>query len=215
MVEINKNINSSYSASFTAASLLYKETTALLPLLLSENSEILLKEEIKQNNLLQINAEKSRKRTIAEIVKRLSYVDHYFWEFYTKRSGEEQKILLFFLCLKAYKLMFDFHFHVTLRQWNSSTPVVEPFLYQMELNEISGKDEFVYNWTDTTKGKVISVYMKILKDIGLLDIKSLRLKSLNMEDNFFIYFVKKRELWFLDACLLSSQTKKHLIETAL
>jgi hypothetical protein len=42
-----------YSASFTAGSLLHKETTALLPLLLSGDAENLIKEEIKQNNVLK------------------------------------------------------------------------------------------------------------------------------------------------------------------
>lgn len=206
---------SSYTASFTAGSLLHKETNALLPFLLSKNSEELVKEEIKQNNLLKINSERARYLTINEIVKRISIVDSSFWEYYANQSEEEQKILLFYLCLKIYKLMFDFHFNVTMRQWNSSSPTVEPFLYQMELNEISGRDDVVYNWTDNTKAKVISVYMKILKDIGMLNAKSYRLQSINLEDSFYSYFVQKRELWFLDACLLNIQTKKHIIESAL
>lgn len=206
---------SAYTASFTAGSLLHKETNILLPFLLSENSEELLKEEKKQNNLLKINSEKARYLTINEIVKRISIVDSSFWKYYADRTEEEQKILLFYLCLKLYKLMFDFHFNVTIHQWNSSSPTVEPFLYQMELNEISGKEDAVYNWTDNTKTKVISVYMKILKDIGMLNSKSYRLQSINLENSFYSYFVQKRELWFLDACLVTIQTKKNIIESAL
>lgn len=204
-----------YSASFTAGSLLHKETTALLPLLLSKNSGQLIKEEIKQNNLLKINSEKARERTVCEIQKRLSYVDHPFWVYYSVRQEKEQKLMLFYLCLKTYKLMFDYHFNVTLRQWNSSTPVIESFLYQMELNEISGKEDLVYNWTDSTKEKTISVYMRILKDIDLLDSKTLRLKPVTIVGDFWSFFVKLRELWFLDACLLNPIKKKHIIESAL
>ena len=206
---------STYSASFTAGSLLYKETTALLPLLLSENSGQLIKEEIKQNNLLKINSEKARERTVSEIQKRLSFVDHYFWEYYAVRQEKEQKLMLFYLCLKTYKLMFDYHFNVTLRQWNSSTPIIEPFLYQMELNEISGKVDLVYNWTDSTKEKTISVYIRILKDIDLLNSKTLRLKSVTIAGDFWNFFVKHRELWFLDACLLNPIAKKNIIDSAL
>jgi len=208
-------LNSSYSASFTAGSLLYKETTALLPLLLSENSGQLIKEEIKQNNLLKINSEKARERTVSEIQKRLSFVDHGFWEYYSHRQEKEQKLMLFYLCMKTYKLMFDYHFNVTVRQWNSSNPLIEPFLYQMELNEISGKVDFVDNWTDSTKEKTISVYMRILKDIDLLNSKNLRLKSVIITADFWNYFVKQRELWFLDACLLNPIAKKNIIERAL
>ena len=206
---------SSYSASFTAGSLLYKETTALLPLLLSDNSGLLIKEEIKQNNLLKINSEKARERTVSEIQKRLSFVDHYFWEYYSERQEKEQKLMLFYLCMKTYKLMFDYHFNVTVRQWNSSNPVIEPFLYQMELNEISGKVDLVYNWTNSTKEKTISVYIRILKDIELLNTRTLRLKSVTIEGDFWNYFIKQRELWFLDACLLNPITKKNIMDSAL
>ncbi|MCX6265822.1 MAG: DUF1819 family protein [Bacteroidetes bacterium] len=206
---------SAYSASFSAGSLLHKETTALLPILLSENPEELIKLEIKQNNLLKINSESSRKRTVSEIIKRLSTVDQPFWEYYSHRIEEEQKLLLFYLCLKLYRIMFDFHFNVTLQQWNSSSPVIEPFLYQMELNEISGKEDTVFNWTDKTKAKIISVYMKILKDIGILNAESYRLQELIVDNSFYYYFVQKRELWFLDACLLNIQTKKNIIDSAL
>lgn len=207
--------NSPYSGSFSSGSLLYKETNAILPLLLSGNSEILIKQEIQQNNLLKINSESARKRTVAEIVKRFSHTQTSFWGFYINRNEEEQKLLLFYLCLRVYRLMFDFHFNVTIKQWNSSTPIVEPYLYQMELNEIAGRDEKVYNWTDLTKAKVISVYMRILKDIDMLDPKSFRLKSINSDEQFFSYFIKIKEVWFLDACLLNSQIKKQIIESAL
>ena len=207
--------NNPYTGSFAAGSLLHKETNAILPLLLSENSESFLKQEIQQNNLLKINSESARKRTVSEIIKRFSNTEKSFWDFYVSRNEEEQKLLLFYLCLKVYRLMFDFHFHVTIKQWNSSTPVVESFLYQMELNEIAGKDEKVYNWTDLTKSKVISVYMRILKDIDMLDSKTFRLKSIVVaDDSFFSYFIKAKDLWFLDACLLSAQSKKQIIESA-
>ena len=207
--------DSPYTGSFSAGSLFHKETNALLPLLRTVNFQALLKKEIQQNDLLKINSESSRKRTVSEIVKRFNHTESSFWDYYINRNEEEQKILLFFQCLKVYRLMFDFHFNVTVKQWNSSTPLVEPYLYQMELNEIAGRDEKVYNWSDLTKAKVISVYMRILKDIDMLDPKSFRLKSVNADPHFFSYFVKIKEAWFLDACLLNAQMKKQIIECAL
>ena len=208
--------NNSYTGSFAAGSLLHKETNAILPLLLAEHSTDFLRQEIQQNQFLKINSESARKRTVMEILKRFSVTNKSFWEFYITRNEEEQKLLLFYQCLRVYRLMFDFHFNVTIKQWNSSTPQVEPYHYQMELNEIAGRDEKVYNWTDLTKSKVISVYMRILKDINLLDPKTYRLKSIIISDeSFFSYFIKVKDLWFLDACLLSSQSKKQLIERAL
>lgn len=203
---------SPYSASFTAGSLLYKETTALLPLLLSDDAEILIKEEIKQNNILRINSETSRKRTVSEIIKRTSFTDTSFWNYYSSRSESEQKLLLFYLCLKVYKLMFDFHFNVTVPQWKSSVQEVDNYLYQMELSNISGKDEFVDSWKEKTRKDTISVYKKILKDVHLLDADGVTLKSIIAKDDFFQWFIKNQERWFLDACLLSATRKEYLME---
>jgi len=206
----------SYTGSFAAGSLLHKETNAILPLLLLEQSDALLKQEIQQNNLLKINSESARKRTVMEIQKRFSVTNKSFWDFYVNRNEEEQKLLLFYQCLRVYRLMFDFHFNVTIKQWNSSTPEVEPYHYQMELNEIAGREDKVYKWTDLTKSKVISVYMRILKDINILDPKTYRLKSITISDeSFYSYFIKVKDLWFLDACLLSAPQKKQIIERAL
>lgn len=203
---------SPYSASFTAGSLLYKETTALLPLLLSDDAELLIKEEIKQNNILRINSETSRKRTVSEIIKRTSFTDTSFWNYYSSRSESEQKLLLFYLCLKVYKLMFDFHFNVTVPQWKSSVQEVDNYLYQMELSNISGKDEFVDSWKERTRKDTISVYKKILKDVHLLDADGVTLKSIIAKDDFFQWFIKNQERWFLDACLLSATRKEYLME---
>jgi hypothetical protein len=49
-------INSTYTGSFATGSLLHKETNAILPLLLLEQSDNFIKQEIQQNNLLKITA---------------------------------------------------------------------------------------------------------------------------------------------------------------
>jgi hypothetical protein len=207
--------NSLYSASFTAGSLLWREFVALLPLLVSPQSQSLLKEEIEKNNYLKINAESSRKRVIAEIQKRYIVVDSGLWDFFAGKCEREQKLLLFYVCLKTYKLLFDFHFHVTLTLWRSSNPVVDPFVYQMELNEIGGKDDFVYGWSDETKQKCISVYLKMIKDIDMLHPETLQLNKIYAANGFFQYFVSICEPWFLDACFLSEADKNQIINAVL
>ncbi|KAA6328556.1 hypothetical protein EZS27_022558 [termite gut metagenome] len=207
--------NSTYSASFTAGSLLWREFVALLSLLKNPQSQWLLKEEIEKNKCIKINAESSRKRVIAEIQKRYVTMGSGFWNFFVNRNEAEQKPLLFYVCLKAYKLLFDFHFHVTLPLWRSSNLVVDAYLYQMELNEIGGKDDFVYGWSDTTKQKCLSVYLKMIKDIDMLHPETFQLNKIYAANNFFQYFVSVREPWFLDACFLSEADKNQIIASAL
>lgn len=200
--------NSSYSASFTAGSLLHRETSVLLPLLQSENAEV-IREEIKNNKLLHVNSESARKRIIFEIIKRTKSVEQSFWHFYANSIEEEQKILLFYICMKTYNLIFDFHINVTVKQWYSSSQIVEPYFYRMELDEIAAQDEHVDRWADITKQKTISVYLRMLKEIKMLDNGSLR--SINLGEAFWRFFVKNGESWFLDACLLGGDEKERIV----
>lgn len=200
-----------YTASFTAGSLLYEETSALLPLILSDQREQKMRQEIKNNQYLHINSESARKRTISEIIKRVQNTDRNFWSFYMSSSIDEQKLLLFYVCLKTYPLMFDFHFNVTLKQWNSSSQTIEPYFYLMELEEISARDEVVYGWTDSTKRKTVSVYMRIIKEIKMLTIEN-QLHPVHMDDHFWQFFVSNRATWFLDAILLSVHDKERIMQ---
>lgn len=119
------------------------------------------------------------------------------------------------MCLKTYKLVFDFHFNVTLSIWNSSSNTVDAYLYKMELDEIGGSDQFVFDLSDVSKKKSISSYLCMLREVNLLDATSNQLKSVTPSAQVLDYMINNRELWFLDACLLSAQTKSQLLSTAL
>ena len=65
-----KRIQSPYTAAITGGGFLFEETNLLLPLLQSDNRDVLLKDEAVNNRILQINAETSRKRNVVEIARR-------------------------------------------------------------------------------------------------------------------------------------------------
>ncbi len=79
-------IDSPYTASVTGDGFLFNETGILLPLLQSEDSAKLLKDEAVNNNLLQINAESARKRIIAEESKRYKAMPASFWNDYNQMT---------------------------------------------------------------------------------------------------------------------------------
>ena len=117
MIKKNKN-NSPYTAAITGGGFLFEETNLLLPLLQSEDRVAMLKEEMVNNRILQINAEKSRENNIREIVRRYDTMPVRFWEDYKEMAENDQKIALFFVILKTYKVCFDFQIRVTMRKWN-------------------------------------------------------------------------------------------------
>jgi len=196
----NKN-NSPYSAAITGGGFLYDETNILLPLLMSEDCEALLKKEKLENNLLQINRETSRDRAIFEIRRRYNAMPRSFWEDYKEMQEQSQKIALFFVILKTYKICFDFHINVTRNKWQSISRSVTKDDLLMEFNEIGARDEFVDSWTDNTRNKVASAYLSILRKVGMLDDEN-GLHAVKDSDEAMAYYIRIGEQWFLEACLL-------------
>lgn len=190
---------SPYSAAITGGGFLFEETNALLPLLLSDDRESLLKDEKVNNRLLKINAETSRYRAIMEIARRYDTMPASFWNDYQAMSEDDQLIALFFVILKTYKICFDFHVNVTMRKWKSISKSLVYDDIDMEFNEVSARDEFVDSWSDKTKRKVASAYLTVLRKVGILD-KEDQLHSLSASN--FDYYIRIGEQWFLEACLL-------------
>ena len=192
-------IPSPYTAAITGGGFLFEETNLLLPLLQSEDRVAMLKEEMVNNRILQINAEKSRENNIREIVRRYDTMPVRFWEDYKEMAENDQKIALFFVILKTYKVCFDFHIRVTMRKWNGIAKSLTHEDLMMEFSEIAAKDEFVNSWSENTMRKVASTYLSILRKVGMLDNNS---ELHSVEANNMDYYLKIGEPWFLEACLL-------------
>lgn len=193
--------NSPYSA-ITGCTFLYYEFQRVLPLLMDANSEQLLKDEIESNQVLQINSRTSRQRFVAEFKRRYKSVPMLFWELWKTWSEEGQRAGLLYAILKTYKLVFDFHFNVTMKRWNSIDHKLVKEDLLMEFNEISAHDEFVDSWSDSTKAKSSSCYLTILRQAGLLDEKTEELQPIKLDADEFVYYIRSGEEWFLEACLL-------------
>ena len=195
---MNKN-KSPYTAAITGGGFLYEETLALLPLLQAEDSERLLHEEAMNNNLLHINAETSRKRAIMETKRRYESVHVSFWNDFKEMDSNDQRVALFYVILKTYKICFDFHVNVAIRKWNSISKSIDKDDVMMEFNEIAANDAFVDSWSDNTKDKVAGSYLTILRKVGMLTNDN-RLQPLSCGN--YEYYLAKGEPWFLEACLL-------------
>ena len=192
-------IKSPYTAAITGGGFLYEETCILLPLLQSDNREALLKDEALNNRLLHINSETSRKRNISEISRRYDTMSPKFWLDFQEMDEEDQKVALFFVMLKTYKICFDFHINVTMRKWYSISKKVEHDDLMMEFNEIAAKDEFVDSWSEATKKRVTSAYLTILRKINMIQSDN-SLIAINCSN--WQYYIEMGEIWFLEACLL-------------
>ena len=169
---------------------------------MSEDSAKLLKEEIDNNLLFQVNSQKARLRFLAEFKRRYNALPISFWNDFFKMNELSQRAGLLYVILKTYRLIFDFHFNVTVKRWNSVDQRLCKTDIMMELSDLSSRDPFVDSWTDNTKSRCASQYLTILRQAGLLQEKTNKLLPIHLPLADYEYYIRSGEEWFLEACLL-------------
>lgn len=190
------------------------EMTAVLPLLMSDNADALLRDEKINNRLLKINTEQTRKKAITEFKRRYKAMPLSFWKDYLDMSPQAQNVAMFFVILKAYRICFDFQVNVVIKKWNSVSQSVTFNDVFMQMMEIAADDAFVDSWSDATKRKVVSTYLTILRKVGILD-DSDALHPVTLPDDEFAYYLTIGEPWFLEACLLQPYEIERIKDSAL
>ena len=205
--------NSPYT-SLTGCTFLYYEFKRILPVLMSADAEKLLKEEVENNQILQVNSRTSRQRFAVEFKRRYAAVPAQFWREWQHWSEAGQRAGLFYAILKAYKLVFDFHVNVAMKKWNSIDHKLTADDIQMEFNEISAHDAFLDGWSAAKKKKCASCYLTILRQTGLLQEKTDELTPVKPDPEESAYYIHTGEEWFLEACFLYpyeiNEIKSHL-----
>ena len=191
-----------YTAAMTGCSFMHNEMKAMLPLLLSPDADTLLKKEISENNILLIKSESSRKKAVLEFKRRFNAVPREFWEWFSTVSESTQLLAMFFVNLKTYRIYFDFQVNVVLNNWTGISRTVTYNDILSEFYQISASNEFVDSWSKETKDRITSSFITLLRKVGLLDAKTSELRSPQVNEEEFVYFLKINEAWFLDACLL-------------
>lgn len=186
----------------TGCSFMHNEMKAMLPLLLSPDADTLLKKEISENNILLIKSESSRKKAVLEFKRRFNAVPREFWEWFATVSESTQLWAMFFVNLKTYHIFFDFQVNVVLNNWNGISRTVTYNDILSEFYQISASNAFVDSWSKETKDRITSSFITLLRKVGLLDAKTSELRSPQVNEEEFAYFLKINEAWFLDACLL-------------
>ena len=186
----------------TGCSFMHNEMKAMLPILLSPDADTLLKKEISENNILLIKSETSRKKAVLEFKRRFNAVPREFWEWFATVSESTQLWAMFFVNLKTYRIYFDFQVNVVLNKWNGISRTITYNDILSEFYQISASNAFVDSWSKETKDRITSSFITLLRKVGLLDAKTSELRSPEVNEEEFAYFLKINEAWFLDACLL-------------
>jgi uncharacterized protein with WD repeat len=201
---------SRYSVSFVAGALLLQETIVIIPLLVNED-EAAIQEEIETGNLTGINAVSSRKRKISEIRKRFNAVPIEVWEAFQNSNKSERLAILYYVCLKTYSILQDFHIDILLNKWRRYDIQVSKSDFLNFLFQQADKHPEIFEWTELTHNKTASVALLMLKEVTLL--KEKELKQVDLHVSFWRLFLRFGELWFLEAMFLDQEEIQTIIES--
>lgn len=194
--------NSPYSASFTAASLMHTEMNAVLPYLIKDCSAETVKMIENSVEILPIQSASARERVTLELVKRFKTMSTAFWIDYQSFPEPQQKLALFYVILKTYRLLYEFQLNVAVKRFNSANNTLKIDDLWMEFYDIASRDAFVDGWSEKTKKKALGVYLTMLRQVGLLDSETDKLQRIDIAQEAYIPFVQLEELWFLQACFI-------------
>lgn len=201
-----------YTASFTAGPLLTDETTAVV-LFLLENNWSVDDFPIETAQHLKVNAQASRKRKYREVRNRIDAVPREYWEFFAELTTRDEKnAFLYFVCMKYYPLIRDFHFEVILNKWRMLDTDIAPENVAKFLIKASNRHTEIDEWTESTLKKIGQVVMLMLKEVGIVLKNKMRL--IFLPDKFWLFFIQQGEGWFLEAMFLSREQRDYLYKKA-
>ena len=180
---MNKKITS-----FSVGGLLYNETIAVIDYLIAGKIKELNKI-IKTTDVLKTNSEASRLRILSEIRRRDKAVNTEIWHLIGNSGKSEQQLALFYVCLKASKLLFDFQVEVVLEKWRALDHIVNKndALYFIDKKSVDFPE--IENWSESTKEKTATVLIRILNEAGILN--ESRLNQPDDSDRFWVFFIKQ------------------------
>lgn len=195
--------NSPYTAAFTGAHFMLYETIRILPLLLDDKAEALVKQEIQENKYWMVNSLESRKKYSAELKRRFQSVPRSFWTDFLQWDEPRQRIGMLYVLLSTYRILLEFHINVTIKKWHSINHQLCHEDIAMELSQIAAQDEFVDSWNDSTKKRIVSAYLTFLQHAGLYDKKNMLLHpAADVDKSAYAYYLQHGQEWFVEACLL-------------
>ena len=196
---------SKYELGFSAGALLSDHILAVISsgADFQELSEGIAKVDYK---LLPVNSEKSQKRYLSEVLKRLRNMPHLVLEQYLSMDSKSQRVVEFYAALKNYSILSEFMIEKVREKWlnldyDLTAYDFKSFLLQ-KLSEADDLDQL----SELTTNKLTQVALKMLKELGMFDGKSI--KRVEIPSQLLGAISDSGDKWFLDAMLLNDDEKR-------
>ena len=194
---------------------MFHETDVIVPMFMAGDPGEAIRTARADTSVFQIKAEKSRDRVAKEILKRYKVLPASFWEWYLSLADGPRRVALFFVLLKTYRLLFEFQVNLAIPKYNSPDRVLTKNDVQAALSEIASRDEFVDSWSGETRDRLSSQYLAMLRQGGFVDSATGELCPPAIGDDDYAEYVRRGEVWFLQACFLPGYRIEQIKQLAL
>ena len=197
--------NSKYELGFSAGALLSDHFQAVISsgVDLMELSQGSAKVDFR---LLPVNSEKSQKRYLSEVMKRLKGLPQPVLELYLFADSNGKRVIEFYAAIRNYAILSEFMIEKVRDKWLNmdyelSTHDFKTFL----LHKLSEADD-LDRVSELTIDKLTQVALKMLKELGMFNGKNVA--RVDVLTQILRAIVNAGDNWFLDAMLLTDEEKQ-------
>jgi len=157
-----------YKLSFTAASLSINESVNIADVYLKWRDWNLVKQTIKDNNLLQSRTNSRTIRVSRELIQRLEKLSEDQIELLVEGNLTEKKIILWFAACKTYGFIREFAAEVLHEKYLSRSMKITDLDYDAFFNRKADWNEDLTNITTLTRKKIRQVVFHMIREADLL-----------------------------------------------
>ena len=199
------NNGSKYELGFSAGALLSDHFQAVV----SSGADI---KELSQGcakvdfRLLPVNSEKSQKRYLSEVTKRLKGLPEIVLELYLVADSKEKRVIEFYATIRHYAILAEFMIEKVRDKWLNmdyelSAHDFKSFLLY-KLAEVDDSDQV----SELTTIKLTQVALKMLKELGVFDGK--KVERVEISSQLLSAIANAGDNWFFDAMLFNDEEKR-------
>lgn len=196
-----------YRTTFAAGTLLHDEATRVLRAAGPDGALDEVSPEV-----LNINSAAGRERRFLEVKRRLQNVERNTWTDLLALSPTEQRVVLYYACMKTYALVRDIHMNAVLPAWRSVAQSLAAIDIQRVLDAQADSHPEIDDWSAETYDKVQQVVRRMLSEIGILQEE--QLQRIRLPKAFWARFARVGDVWFLEAMFLNKEERAAAIDAA-
>lgn len=158
-----------YLMSYTAAGLMYPESLAIAESYVKTYDWEKTWEQIRTDNLMQKRSQATIERQRIELVKRLKTLDNSEMEELVSADPDRQRELLWIAVRRTYPFIDEICTELLPEKTLSSDPVITSSDLRAFYDQKSMDHPNLRNYTESTRKKLISNAMKLLRESGIVD----------------------------------------------